>query len=412
MQSNRFKERGVTVFPEPTGSAPRRPTPAQPKHGSKHRVRPLRIAEALCRAAAGLAFAGIIVPVGAQQPGVIRSGDMKISAVGPEALPDAPGLEANAGDPQQDKRSQPERATGAIAGTILDTNRDVIQGAHVVLTGRGGDQHEMQSGANGEFTFSALPPGSYKLTVSGAGMETYSSQWIAMREGETRIATDVVLSVASATDSVTVSGNREEIAEEQIHIAEEQRILGVLPNFYSVYDWNAPPLMAKQKFKLAFRSMIDPVAFAGAGGLAGFEQFYNIFPGYGGGIQGYTKRYGAAYANDFSARMLSSAVFASLFRQDPRYFYKGTGSIRSRTMYAMSAAVMTRNDDGHWRPNYSHVLGTFAAGALSNLYYPKASRGLSLTLVNGVVETAGNAGTNLLREFLLKGITAHAGGRP
>ena len=79
---------------------------------------------------------------------------------------------------------------------------------------------------------------------------------------------------------------------------------------------------------------------------------------------------------------------------------------------AMSAAVIARTDDGRWRPNYSHVLGTFAAGALSNLYYPRASRGVSLTLVNGAVEVAGNAGTNLIREFVLKGITKHAGGQP
>jgi hypothetical protein len=58
------------------------------------------------------------------------------------------------------------------------------------------------------------------------------------------------------------------------------------------------------------------------------------------------------------------------------------------------------------------VLGVFASAALSNLYYPKGSRGLRLTLVNGAVETAGNSGTDLVREFLLKGITSHAGGKP
>ena len=110
--------------------------------------------------------------------------------------------------------------------------------------------------------------------------------------------------------------------------------------------------------------------------------------------------------------MLSSGVFASLFHQDPRYFYKGTGSFQSRAMYAVSCAVITRDDQGRLRPNYSHVLGVFAAAALSNLYYPKASRGLGLTLVNGAVETAGNSGTNLVREFLLKGITSRRSDKP
>jgi hypothetical protein len=158
--------------------------------------------------------------------------------------------------------------------------------------------------------------------------------------------------------------------------------------------------------------MVDPVTFASVGAIAGLEQYKNVFPDYGGGIEGYAKRYGAAYANDFSARMLSSAVFASLFRQDPRYFYKGIGSGRSRTMYAISAVLVTRDDKGHSRPNYSRLLGVFAAAALSNLYYPSSDRGLSLTLENSGAEIGGIAGTNLVREFVLKGITAHAGGKP
>jgi hypothetical protein len=147
-------------------------------------------------------------------------------------------------------------------------------------------------------------------------------------------------------------------------------------------------MQPKQKFRLAFRSMTDPMAFAGAAGLAGAEQYYNIFPGYGKGIPGYFKRFGAAYTNDFSARMLSSGVFATMFHQDPRYFYKGTGSVSSRTMYAISSAFITRNDDGQRKPNYSHVLGVFAAAGLSNLYYPSENRGITLTLVNGAVENA------------------------
>ena len=247
-------------------------------------------------------------------------------------------------------------------------------------------------------------------------MGTFVSPWLPVHAGDIRIVSQVILPVASATTSITVNGNHQEInealANEQVQIAEDQRVWKVFPNFYSSYDWNAPPLGPRQKFRLAFRSMMDPMAFAGAAGIAGFEQYYNIFPGYGGGVAGFFKRYGAAYANDFSSRMLSSGLFATMFREDPRYFYKGTGSFQSRLDYSMACAFITRNDDGHWRPNYAHVLGVFAASALSNLYYPKQNRGLTLTLVNGAVEVAGNSGTNIVREFILKGITTHPGGKP
>lgn len=347
-----------------------------------------------------------------------RAQQSDAAIVGGSVLPDAPDLGSSTDlEPQAPPPQSSSKNTCNISGTVLDTNDDVVQGALVVLTSRSGAANrETQSGPNGQFAFPQLPAGSYKVTVSGNGMGTFASPWITLHPDEVRILSDVVLQVATVTTDVTVTGNTEtlkqQLSEQQVQIAVEQRVWGVFPNFYSSYEWDAPPMEPKQKFQLAFRSMMDPMAFAGAGGIAGFEQYYNIFPGYGGGAAGYFKRYGAAYTNDFSSRMLSSGVFAILFHQDPRYFYKGTGTLQSRAAYAISCAFITRDDQKRWRPNYSHVLGVFTAAALSNLYYPKENRGLTLTLVNGAVETAGNAGSNLVREFILKGITTHPGGKP
>jgi hypothetical protein len=375
--------------------------------------RQMRIASRFC--ISGLTAALVLV-VGIGPSALAQQSDGVVADHA--ALPDAPGMSSSAIGASDDESTQPS-STGncVISGTVFDTNDDVIQGAQVVLASRSGAaEREMQSGPNGQFAFASLPAGSYRVTVRGKDMGTFTSPWFAVHPGEIQIMSPVILSVAVATSSVTVSGNsqelREQLSEQQVQIAVEQRVLHVFPNFYSSYDWNAPPMQPRQKFQLAFRSMIDPMAFAGAGGIAGFEQFYNIFPAYGGGVAGYFKRYGAAYTNDFSSRMLSSGLFATLFHQDPRYFYKGTGTFQQRTMYAISCAFVTRDDSGHTRPNYSHVLGVFAAAALSNLYYPKENRGLTLTLVNGAVETVGNSGSNLVREFILKGITTHASGKP
>jgi hypothetical protein len=237
-----------------------------------------------------------------------------------------------------------------------------------------------------------------------------------LKAGEFRIAPAITLAVSGGVSSITVSGNKEELAEQQVRIAEQQRIGGVIPNFYSAYDWNAPPMLAKQKLKLSFRSVIDPVSFLTVAGVAGAEQYQGLFPGYGSGIEGYGKRYGAALANHFAGEMLSRAVFPSIFHQDPRYFYKGKGSITSRALYAMTRAVVTRTDDGRLQPNYSEVLGDFSAGAVSNLYYPQSDRGVSLVFLNGATGVGANAFSNLIREFLLKGFTSHvptdANGQP
>lgn len=301
-----------------------------------------------------------------------------------------------------------QQITGTITGTVLDANRDVLQGARVTLNPQSNSATvTVQSGGNGQFVFTGLAPGVYSLSVTASGMSTFNSAQISLRAGEDYILLPVTLAVSGGITSVTVNGSREELSKQQEQIAVQQRIGGVIPNFYSAYDWNAPPLLAKQKYQLGLRSIFDPVAIVSVAGLAGAEQYKNVFPAYGSGIEGYGKRYGAAFATHTSGILLGRAVFPSVFHQDPRYFYKGKGSVGSRLLYAISAAVVTRGDSGRWQPNYSRVLGNFSAAALSNLYYPASDRGASLVILNGLAGTGVDAAANVIREFLLKRITSH-----
>jgi Carboxypeptidase regulatory-like domain len=302
-----------------------------------------------------------------------------------------------------------ERTAAAILGTVLDANRDVLPGALVTVFGESSSaaRRSLTSGGNGEFAFTGLPPDIYKITVSAPGMNNFIDSELSLHEGETRIVS-VVMSVFAGTTSITVSENNQELAEQQVQIAVRQRIGGIVPNFYSSYDSNAPPMGPKQKMKLSLRSIFDPVSMLTIAGTAGVQQYRNTFPGYGGGMEGYGKRYGANLADNVTGVLLSRGVYPSIFHQDPRYFYKGTGSIYSRFLYATSAAVIARGDDGRWQPNYSHLLGNFSAAGISNLYYPASDRGASLVLFNGLAATGATAFSNVLREFVFKRISSHA----
>jgi Carboxypeptidase regulatory-like domain len=331
------------------------------------------------------------------------------------ALPNAPQPIQVAHQPAEKQSEQTDM--GVISGTVLDTNGNVLQGAEVTLADPSGSVIQtVKSGNDGQFAFAGLAPNVYKITVVKMGMGTFISLQISLHAGESHIVPPIALSVSGGTTSVTVNGNKEVLAEEQVQIAVKQRIAGVIPNFYSTYDWNAPPMQAKQKFQLSARSLIDPVSFLVVAGIAGAEQNRNIFPAYGSGIEGYGKRYGAALANHVTGNLFAKAVYPSIFHQDPRYFYKGTGSGTSRAFYAVSSAFITRSDSGRRVPNYSHILGGFTAAAISNLYYPESDRGASLVLFNGLADIGGDAVANLVREFVLKGITSHipksANGQP
>jgi hypothetical protein len=352
-------------------------------------------------------FFKCVLAIAIALPSVALVAEQSVSFADSEAtLPDAPS-QAQACAQSPAIYSQQENGA-TLSGTVVDKQGAVLQGAQVTLAGPAGSPaRTVQSGIDGQFEFKGLQPNVYQVTVTAPGMNTFSSAQIPLSAGEFHILPPVALSISPVTTSVTVSGNSKKLSEEQVHIAEQQRIVGVIPNFYSSYNWNAPPMLAKQKFQLSIRSILDPVSFLSVAGIAGAEQYENVFPAYGGGIEGYGKRYGAAFANHVSATLLGRAVYPSLFHQDPRYFYKGKGTIKSRALYAISAAVIARGDNGQWEPDYSRVLGHFTAAAISNLYYPASDRGASLVVLNGLAGIGGDAAANLIREFLLKRFTSN-----
>jgi len=104
--------------------------------------------------------------------------------------------------------------------------------------------------------------------------------------------------------------------------------------------------------------------------------------------------------------MIGGAILPSLLKQDPRYFYKGTGSTRSRFFYAIATTVICKGDNGHWQPNYSGLSASLASGGISNLYYPSADRnGVSLTFENSGIGLASGAVENLFQEFVVRKLT-------
>lgn len=300
-------------------------------------------------------------------------------------------------------------APGAIFGAVAGKDGEAYAGVHVALEYTGSNPPPAEgatSDDNGDFRFSAVPAGPFKLTFSSSGFVSQTVAGVLMPGGAYDAHT-VVLPVANASTDVHVTATRADISEAQLNIEEHQRVLGVIPNYYVTYDSNPAPLTTRQKYQLAWKSNIDPVTWIATGAFAGVEQAENTYA-YGQGAQGYAKRYGALYANGFIGNMLGGAVFPSLFHQDPRYFYKGTGSTGSRVWYAIYNSVMCKGDNGHLQVNYSAILGGLAAGGISNLYYPPANRdGAALTFESAGIGIASGAFQNLMQEFVIKKLTPH-----
>lgn len=295
--------------------------------------------------------------------------------------------------------------SGTITGTVLDATGATVAGATVNLTrNNGSSSSEALTNDNGQFSFTEVRPGPFQLTISLSGFTTQTTTGT-LASGDTFIVPTITLPLATVTTRVNVLP-QEEVAEQQVKEEEKQRVLGVVPNFYVTYLPDAAPLATKQKFELAWKSTIDPVSFGITGAIAGIEQANNSFSGYGQGAAGYGKRYGAAYADLASGTFIGSAILPSLFKQDPRYFYKGTGTVRFRLLYALANAVICKGDNRRWQPNYSNVLGNVAAGGISNLYYPPQNRnGAALTFESALIGIGATAAANVVQEFVIRKIT-------
>lgn len=311
-------------------------------------------------------------------------------------------------EPSSDTAAQAQpRKYGTVTGKVVDQTGKGVAAADVKLMR---DQEsiidEVQSDDDGLFTFAQVSSGPLQLTIVAEGFATQVISGT-LRSGENYVFPEITLSLATQVTEVHVSPSTEEIAQEQFKDLEKQRVLGIVPNFYVSYVGEPAALTSKQKFELALKATTDPVTFAAVSVVAGVNQAANRFSGYGQGAQGYAKRYGASYANFASGLWIGGAVLPSILKQDPRYFYKGTGTKRSRLLYAISRPFVCKGDNQRWQPNYSSVLGDLAAGGISNLYIPERDRhGARLTFENAAIALGTTAAINVLQEFVLHKVTS------
>jgi hypothetical protein len=330
-----------------------------------------------------------------------RSQQPPIDQTTMSALPDLDGPRTSAGG-QQDAEHQ----TGSIRGKVVDQSGADIAGAVVKVTREGQSSGlEVTSGQDGLFAFSNVSPGPFQLTISSPGLASQQSSGT-LRSGEAYVTPLIMLVIPTQVTEVHVGLTPEELAAVQIKAQEKQRVLGVIPNFYVSYEPISAPLTAKQKFELAWKSASDPITLGGVGFVAGISQAGDRWSSYGQGAQGYAKRYGATYANVFAATFIGGAVMPAVLKQDPRYFYKGSGSKRSRILYAVASSVICKGDNGHWQPNYSNVIGSFGGAGLQALYLPANDRrGSGFVVSSALIRLGETSLVGVLQEFVFSKLT-------
>jgi len=107
---------------------------------------------------------------------------------------------------------------GTLTGTVDDANGAAVPGASLRLQEAStGSTYAAISSAQGLYTFPVLPPGTYNLTVTGPGFETYTQKGISVSVGSTATV-NVSLKVGSTSQSVTVTSDASHLETESSDI--------------------------------------------------------------------------------------------------------------------------------------------------------------------------------------------------
>jgi hypothetical protein len=307
---------------------------------------------------------------------------------------------------QQAVVTEPQR--GSISGDVTDVDGLVIPDATITVDEPSSSSSQtVTANETGFFVLKNIDPTiPHKIVVSANGFGDWTSPAVTLEPGQALELTDIKLKAATVETTVSAV-TAEQMAVEEVKDAEKQRVFGIIPNFYVSYDKNPVPLTSKLKFELAFRAGTDIASIAGDLFIAGLNQAADT-PDYQQGWKGYGQRFGAAYADSFSNIMIGGGLLPSILHQDPRYFYQGTGTGKSRALHAISAPFICRGDNGKNEVNFSSMGGDLIASSLANTYYPNSNRGPGLVFSTFFINTGGRIANALVQEFLLRKHTSNS----
>jgi hypothetical protein len=296
--------------------------------------------------------------------------------------------------------------TGTILGTVVDTTDDPIPAANVILQGPAGDRFTAVTKDDGGFAFDQAPAGvAYQITVTAGGFADWNSS-IMVEPGENKTLPEIKLRILALQRAVTVSYSSKDVAVQQLKAEEQQRILSFIPNTYVVYEPHPEPLTTKMKFHMAYKSLSNPFFFARTAAWAGVAQARDNPSEWHQGAEGYGKRLGAGFADAVTGSLISNAILPSLLHQDPRYFYQGTGTKKSRAFHAMLAPFVCKGDNGAWQPNYSQWGGSLIGYSISTAYYPGSTRTAGHVFQTFGIDMGLHVVGSLAQEFILGKFTS------
>jgi hypothetical protein len=160
-----------------------------------------------------------------------------------------------------------------------------------------------------------------------------------------------------------------------------------------------PSFTTEQKFRFYVQSTFTPFALAGpAAGAASTQWLSGNPPEWGLGPAGYGRRLLSGYSRQVIANTVGLGVmFAD--GEDPRHYPTGQHGTWKRGLFAARQTLISRKVSGGEMPDFSRIVGAYAAGFVSNAWYPAPYSNTKDALYRGSTALASDIVWQEFKEF-------------
>src|ERR1700739_78686 len=98
-----------------------------------------------------------------------------------------------------------QQLTATLSGLVTDQTDARVPGAKVVITNEAsGDTRDTKADSQGFFAVTALPPGTYKITITAKSFAGWEENAIVLNQGDSRTVDNIHLKIGSEATAVTV----------------------------------------------------------------------------------------------------------------------------------------------------------------------------------------------------------------
>jgi len=114
-----------------------------------------------------------------------------------------------------------QQLTGTLSGTVTDQTDARIPGATILIKNdASGDARDSKADSSGFFSVTALPPGTYTVTITSKGFATWKETGILINQGDSRTIPNIHMKITSDVTAVTViSGENAEVPVDNAEIS-------------------------------------------------------------------------------------------------------------------------------------------------------------------------------------------------